>query len=66
MSHIKKKSLKKEKSLLQGIFLTLESNPHLLHWQADSLSLSHQRGPELGIEISDLLVWFIFVTHISI
>ena len=30
--------------LLQGIFLTQESNPHLLcllHWQADSLPLSH-------------------------
>ena len=33
--------------LLQGIFLTLGSNPHLLcllHWQADSLPLSHVRG----------------------
>ena len=31
-------------SLLQGIFLTQGSNPHLLpllHWQADSLLLSH-------------------------
>ena len=28
--------------LLQGIFLTQESNPHLLHWQGDSLPLSHQ------------------------
>ena len=28
--------------LLQGIFPTQESNPHLLHWQADSLLLSHQ------------------------
>ena len=27
--------------LLQGIFLTQESKPHLLHWQADSLLLSH-------------------------
>ena len=27
---------------LQGIFLTQGSNPHLLHWQADSLPLSHQ------------------------
>ena len=31
--------------LLQGIFLTQESNPHLLHWQADSLPLSHQGSP---------------------
>ena len=28
--------------LPQGIFLTQGSNPHLLHWQADSLPLSHQ------------------------
>ena len=27
--------------LLQGIFSTQGSNPHLLHWQADSLPLSH-------------------------
>ena len=28
--------------LLQGIFPTQGSNLYLLHWQADSLSLSHQ------------------------
>ena len=28
--------------LLQGIFLTQESNSHPLHWQADSSLLSHQ------------------------
>ena len=27
--------------LLQGIFTTQGSNPYLLHWQADSLPLSH-------------------------
>ena len=27
--------------LIQGIFLTQELNPCLLHWQADSLLLSH-------------------------
>ena len=27
--------------LLQGIFTTQGSNPHLLHWQVDSLPLSH-------------------------
>ena len=27
--------------LLQGIFPTQELNPHLLHWQKDSLPLSH-------------------------
>ena len=33
---------------LQGIFPTQESNPHLLcllHWQVDSLLLSHLGGP---------------------
>ena len=30
--------------LLQGIFLTRGSNPCLLHWQADSLLLSHQKA----------------------
>ena len=31
--------------LLQGIFLTQVSNLHLLHWQVDSLPLSHQERP---------------------
>ena len=31
--------------LLQGIFLTQGWNPHLLHWQAGSLPLSHQEHP---------------------
>ena len=31
--------------LLQGIFPTQGSNPHLLHWQADSLLLSHLGSP---------------------
>ena len=31
--------------LLQGIFLTQELNPCLLHWQADSLPVSHQGSP---------------------
>ena len=30
--------------LLQGTFPTQESNPRLLHWQADSLPLSHQEA----------------------
>ena len=33
--------------LLQRLFLTQRSNPHLLHWQADSLPLSHQRSPTI-------------------
>ena len=28
--------------LFQGIFPTQGLNPHILHWQADSLLLSHQ------------------------
>ena len=31
--------------LLQGIFPTQELNLHILHWQADSLPLSHQESP---------------------
>ena len=31
--------------LLQGIFSTLGLNQHFLHWQADSLLLSHQESP---------------------
>ena len=34
--------------LLQGIFLTQGSNPHLLPWQADSLPLGHQWSPNPG------------------
>ena len=33
--------------LLQGFFLTQGSNLHLLHWQADSLPLSHL-GPQIN------------------
>ena len=33
--------------LLQGIFLTLGLNLHLLNWQADSLSLNHLGSPRL-------------------
>ena len=34
--------------LLQGIFLTQGLNPRLLHWQADSLPLSHQGSPKIS------------------
>ena len=34
--------------LLQGIFLTQESNLNLLHWQADSLPLSHKTWVGFG------------------
>ena len=39
-------------ALLQGIFLTQGSNSHLLHWQVDSLSLSHLESP---FSLTDLL-----------
>ena len=35
--------------LPQGIFPTQGSNPHLLQWQVDSLPLSHQGSPCLGL-----------------
>ena len=38
--------------LLKGVFLIQGSNGHLLHWQADSLPLSHQESP-----ISCLPIW---------
>ena len=31
--------------LLQGIFLTQRLSPGLLHWQVDSLALTHQGSP---------------------
>ena len=34
--------------LLLGFFLTQESNLCLLHWQADSLLLSHEESPPTG------------------
>ena len=40
--------------LLQGMFPTQGSNPsllHLLHWQADSLPLSHLESPSLSKEL---------------
>ena len=36
--------------LLQRIFLTKGSNPHFLHWQADSLPLSHLGSPSLNVQ----------------
>ena len=36
----------------RGILLTQGSNPHLLHWQADSLPLSHQGSPKGDIHVN--------------
>ena len=41
--------------LLQGIFLTQGSNPRLLHWQADSLPLSHLGNPLLKYQIFEII-----------
>ena len=38
--------------LLQGIFLTQGLNPLLLHWQADSVPLSHQGSPVIQLVAS--------------
>ena len=35
--------------LLQGIFPTQRLQPHLLHWLADSLPLSHQGNPRVYV-----------------
>ena len=45
-------------ALLQGIFLTQGLNPyllHLLHWQVDSLSLSHLGIPKFNVAVVQLL-----------
>ena len=43
---------------LQGIFSTEGSNPCLLHWQADSLPLSHQGSPQLWMfNCSNTICW---------
>ena len=45
-------------ALLQGLFLTQEWNPYLMHWQAYSFPQSHQGRPERawGL-IGTLMVW---------
>ena len=41
-----------------GIFLAQGSNPCLLHWQADSLPLSHQRSPRRNfLKQGELCLW---------
>ena len=46
--------------LLQGIFLTQGSNPHLLHWQADSLPLSHLGSPLDAFVCSQIVLRVIY------
>ena len=46
--------------LLQGIFLTQELNPRLLHWHADFLPLSHLGSPFKVLHCKIRSVFFIF------
>ena len=48
--------------LLQGIFLTQGLNPCLLHWQVESLPLSHQRSPLNDIVVQSLSRIQLFAT----
>ena len=43
--------------LLQGIFLAWRSNPCLLHWQEDSLPLSHLGRPQV---LTNYTLFFFF------
>ena len=38
---------------VQEIFLTQGLNPHLLHWQVDSIPLHHLGSPALQLELSN-------------
>ena len=40
-------------SFSRVFFLTQELNPHLLHWQADSLPLSHLGSPKELLQLSN-------------
>ena len=48
--------------LFQGIFLTQGSSPCLLHWQADSLPLSHQGSPIESLTRPILNQWLPFLS----
>ena len=49
--------------LLQGIFPTQGSNPSLLHWQVDSLQLSHQGSPHISVNIYFFLYFDYFTLY---
>ena len=42
--------------LLQGTFLTQGLNPSLLHWQVDSLPLSHLESPAFPLEAAEEII----------
>ena len=45
--------------LLQGFFPTQGLNPCLLHWQADSLPLSHLQSPLARLDVPNVQVYVI-------
>ena len=49
-------------SVACGIFLGLGSNPYLLHWQADSLPLSHQGS--LSFQFLKLDFFFFYLKYL--
>ena len=58
-------------SLVCDIFPDQESNPCLLHWQADSLPLNHQGSPVILVLICISLIndgehFFLFVGLLSV
>ena len=55
-------------SILQGIFPTQRSNPHLLHWQADSTPVSYLRSPYEGSRVVKLIEtesWMVVIVTVS-
>ena len=53
-------------SLLQGIFLTQGLNQHLLHWQANSLPLSHQGSPLNFLKTANIFLTITVCTKIKL
>ena len=51
--------------LLQRIFPTQRPNPNLLHWQADSLPLSHQGSPSHNLLIKHAIIYLFFPKDIN-
>ena len=51
--------------LLQGIFPTQGSNPHLMHWQADSLPQSHIGSPPIIVSSPNVCMHYTLCSVIS-
>ena len=52
--------------LLQRTFLTQGLNPHLLHWQANSLPLSHQGSPLNFLKTANIFLTITVCTKIKL